>query len=92
MEIRHEAGEYGGRFATSDGSCELTYRRAGSQTVVFDHTFVPPEMRSQGLARKLVDAGVAWAREEKLKVVPECPYVDVLFRREPALYADIAAR
>ncbi|MEN3791939.1 GNAT family N-acetyltransferase [Fulvimarina sp. MAC3] len=91
MEIEHQARDDGGRFTTAGGASELTYMRRDSDTVVFDHTFVPPEERSQGIAAELVKAGVAWARQENLKIVPQCPYVAVLFQRNPDDYADVAA-
>ncbi|MDY8109478.1 GNAT family N-acetyltransferase [Fulvimarina sp. 2208YS6-2-32] len=91
MDIEHEPGTGGGRFVTSGGASELTYRRRDEETVVFDHTFVPPAERGNGIAAKLVDAGVAWARAERVKIVPQCPYVDVLFKRNPQRYADVVA-
>lgn len=91
MEIEHQTRDGGGRFTTGEGASELTYVWRDAQTVVFDHTFVPPEERSQGIAAELVKAGIAWARQENLKVVPQCPYVAVLFKRNPGDYGDIAA-
>ncbi|MER0238028.1 GNAT family N-acetyltransferase [Fulvimarina sp. MAC8] len=91
MDIEHQTRDGGGRFTTSSGAAELTYVWQDTETVVFDHTFVPPEERSKGIAAELVKAGAAWARQENLKVVPQCPYVAVMFRRSPEEYADIAA-
>ena len=63
-----------GRFAV----CDYDRRDA---TLIFTHTFVPPELRGRGLAEKLVRAGLQYARDEKLKVVPACSYVDAFIRR-----------
>ncbi|MBS0664279.1 MAG: N-acetyltransferase [Verrucomicrobia bacterium] len=49
--------------------------------VVFNHTFVPNELRGRGLAEKLVRAGLAWARAEGMKVVPQCSYVAAFIER-----------
>ena len=38
--------------------------------VVFTHTIVPGHYQGQGLAARLVEAGLAWARDQQLKVVP----------------------
>jgi len=54
---------------------------AGS--VVFTHTGVPPAYQGQGLAARLVEAGLQWAREQGLKVVPACSYVHVYIQRHP---------
>lgn len=56
--------------------------------VVFNHTFVPNELRGRGLAEKLVRAGLAWARAEGRKVVPQCSYVAAYIERH-AEYKDL---
>ena len=60
----------------------LDYELSGSH-VVFTHTGVPPAYRGQGLAAQLVEAGLAWARDQGLKVVPACSYVHVYIQRHP---------
>ncbi|KQW43478.1 MULTISPECIES: GNAT family N-acetyltransferase [unclassified Roseateles] len=51
--------------------------------VVFTHTGVPSAFRGQGLAALLVEAGLQWARDEGLKVVPACSYVQLHIQRHP---------
>ena len=51
--------------------------------VAFTHTGVPPAYQGQGLAAKLVEAGLQWARAEGLKVTPACSYVHVYIQRHP---------
>ncbi len=62
--------------------CELDYRRDGRR-VVFTHTGVPAPLRGQGLAARLVEAGLSWARAEGLQVVPACSYVEQYLRSHP---------
>ena len=57
---------------------ELTYSSSGS-TAVVGHTWVDPKHRGGTLAPSLVDAVVAWAREEHQKIVPACSYVRRVF-------------
>ena len=65
----------------SDGHrSELTYVVEGDR-VAFTHTFVPPELRGRGLAEQLVRPALAWARAEKLRVVPQCSYVAAFITR-----------
>lgn len=60
----------------------LTYHHPhGSKLVDFDQTFVPPSLRHHGLARQLVDAGLAWARDEGYEIRASCSYVDAVIRR-----------
>jgi uncharacterized protein len=51
--------------------------------VVFTHTGVPPAYQGQGLAAKLVEAGLQWAQAQGLKVQPACSYVHVYIQRHP---------
>lgn len=49
--------------------------------VAFTHTYVPVELRGKGIAEKLVRPALAWARSEKLRVVPRCSYVAAFIDR-----------
>ena len=91
--IRHVRGKTGGEFVITRGStriAELTYDLSAT-TMAIDHTFVDPELRGAGIAQKLVDAAVAWAREHQRRIVPICPFVKTVFNRSPAKYADVRA-
>lgn len=94
MDIKHEQNGSGGRFVGAEGSteAEMTYAAEGAGRLVFDHTFVPPALRGRGIAEKLVEAGVAYARAEQATIVPACSYVRALFDRHPERYADVRAR
>ena len=60
----------------------LDYRLAPGR-VVFTHTGVPPAHQGQGLAARLVEAGLHWARDQGLKVEPACSYVQTYLQRHP---------
>ncbi|MCG2614787.1 N-acetyltransferase [Terrimonas sp. NA20] len=53
------------------------------------HTEVATSHEGKGLAKKLLDEMVAYARSQKLSVIPLCPYVHLQFKRHPDQYADI---
>lgn len=53
------------------------------------HTGVLPKAEGHGLATRLLEAMVEYSRQNKLKVLPLCPYVLVQFRRHHDLYTDI---
>lgn len=77
-------GAYHAEVAGHDERGELTYRKeAGGSVLVADHTFVPPELRGQGVAAKMVEALVADAREAGHRIRPLCSYVVTAFRRHP---------
>ncbi len=81
MTPEHDADSQRFTLATTPVSV-LDYELNGSR-VVFTHTGVPPSYQGQGLAAQLVEAGLAWAREQGLKVVPACSYVHVYIQRHP---------
>ena len=93
MKIQHQETQRGGEFFIErDGRhiAEITYQYQNEATIVADHTWVDNSLRGQGVARQLLDALVAFAREKQLKIVPTCSYVDVMFQRE-AEFADVVA-
>lgn len=53
------------------------------------HTGVRPEFEGQGIAGKLFDEMVQYARDNGYKVIPSCPYILVKFRRNSEGFSDI---
>ena len=49
--------------------------------ITFTHTLVPEELAGRGIARQLVLAGLASARERGLAVVPKCPVFAAYMRK-----------
>ena len=58
------------------------------QGVAFAHTIVPPELGGRGIASRLVQHALAWAREQGLKVRPDCSFVRAYMDKHPE-YADM---
>ena len=80
-------GAYRAELPGADRAAELTWVARGLLRIA-NHTFVPPEMRGRGVAQQLVEAMVADARAQGFTIVPQCSYVDALFRRHPE-WADL---
>jgi hypothetical protein len=53
------------------------------------HTGVRKEYEGQGIAGKLFDKLVSYARENGYKIIPTCSYILVKFRRHPELFEDL---
>ena len=62
---------------------ELDFVLADRQMRI-DHVGVRPEYRGQGLAKQLVDATAALARQEGWTILPVCPYAQKVLARNPA--------
>lgn len=61
----------------------LVYMDLGKKTFDFYRTFVPEALRGQGIAGKLVAAGLDYAREQGYVVIPSCSYVERYLHRHP---------
>lgn len=62
---------------------------ADDKNLTVYHTEVDPKAEGRGLAKKLLEEMVRYAREKKLSVIPLCPFVHAQFKRHPDQYADI---
>ena len=62
----HDDGTQGAFYLEENGRrlAEMTYRRTNATTVLVDHTEVDPSLGGQGVARKLLDAGVSPTAEQ----------------------------
>lgn len=56
------------------------------------HTGVNPKLQGQGIAGKLFDKMVEFAREKHYRVLPTCSYILAKFRRHPEQFCDIWER
>jgi uncharacterized protein len=83
LAVHHDPAQ--GVFVVGDraSGSVLEYVRSSPGVVSFVHTFVPPALRGHGIAEQLVTAGLAWAREQGLRVVASCSYVAAYLDRHP---------
>lgn len=80
-EIKHKLGE--GFFIYGNNSeilAQLTYVERDNKILVFEHTIVEDVLQGQGIAGKLLDEGVKYARENGYLIQPVCSYVVSKFR------------
>lgn len=87
LEIVHNPTE--NRFETwIDGNLsKLDYIQDGKNFVI-THVGVHPSLRGQGVAGRIVEASLAYAKENELRVVPMCSYAAAFMRRHPE-YAEL---
>jgi predicted GNAT family acetyltransferase len=65
----------------ADGGTAFVEYIIDGDEITFTSTEVPKEAEGKGVAGKLVAAAVAYAREAKLRVIPQCPYVASWMKR-----------
>ena len=80
LEIIHNEAE--NRFETwiDNQLSKLDYMQDGN-TIVMTHVGVYPEHRGQGIAGKLTQVALEYAKEKSFRVIPMCPYIAAYIRR-----------
>ncbi|HEX8653711.1 MAG TPA: GNAT family N-acetyltransferase [Allosphingosinicella sp.] len=88
-EARHDEARRRFEIEEEGATAILTYvLRDGA--IVFTHTIVPEQVEGRGIGGRLAKAGLGFARERGLKVVPRCSFVRGYVERHPE-YADLLA-
>jgi uncharacterized protein len=54
-----------------------------SNVITFTHTRVPSSIGGRGIGTALVKAGLDYAAQNGLRVVPECPFVAAFLEKNP---------
>jgi len=82
---KKEEGSGGKFFIEEDGKniALMTYKKSGEDTIVIDHTVVDESLQGEGIGKDLVAEGVKFARENNLKIVPQCPFAAKVIRETP---------
>lgn len=89
MKIRHkDSFPHEGSFIAYD-SCKkiasLMYSYRGESVIDAYSTYVCPEYRGQAIAASLFDSLVEFAKEENLKIIATCSYIDIKFKKNKDL-------
>ena len=80
--IEHESETHRFVLTKNDKECILEYRlisqsneQIEAKIIDFSSTYVPFALRGQGLAEELVEAGLAWAKQQGFQIEASCWYV-----------------
>lgn len=88
LSVDLQSTEHGGRYVIvvdNGPEAEMTYRKVDENTINIDRTYVPDQYRGRGIAKLLFDRAIEDAKSNGTKIVPQCSYVAVQFRRHPEL-------
>lgn len=88
IEIQHEEADGRGAFFVAREDirlAEMTYARVTPKLVIIDHTVVDERLRGLGVARRLLDTAVAWARQTQTRVAATCPYARAQFEKDASI-------
>ncbi len=81
VEVRNASEKNRFEIDLGDGSLAIAEYTLPEGKIMFTHTEVPPEHGGQGLGTRLIEAGLAWAREQGRKVIPICPFFAAYMQR-----------
>ncbi|MBN8848909.1 MAG: N-acetyltransferase [Sphingomonas sp. 67-36] len=73
-----------------DGHRALAAYQIEGDRIVFTHTLVPKALEGRGIGSKLIRAALDSARDQGLKVVPQCSFVRAYIERHDE-YRDLLA-
>jgi len=68
---------------------ESTYTLARPGKMIIDHTKVSDELRGTGAGAHLIEALVEYARSNKMKIMPLCPFAKLMFHKRKEEWADV---
>ena len=87
VDVIHNSSQH--RFETTvDGHVAYVQYRMKDGVIEFIHTEVPRELEGRGIASRIVQTALGYAREQKLPVIPRCPFVAAWIHRHPT-YEDL---
>jgi predicted GNAT family acetyltransferase len=89
IRVVHHAAQSRFEAVVQNQSCVAEYVMSDGR-MIFTHTFVPPELRGQGIAERIVRFALDDARSKGLKVTPACSYVARFIDRHGE-YRDLVA-
>jgi predicted GNAT family acetyltransferase len=80
--ITHNVSAHAFECTVQGHRCYAEYELTGP-VMRMTHTVVHPELQGQGIAARLVEAALAHARAQGLKIEPICSYVRAYLQRHP---------
>lgn len=82
LEVTHNEAESTFEVWIDGYLSKLDYIR-DDKNFVITHVGVYPELRGQGVAGKIVETALQYAKQKSLRVVPMCSYAASYIRRNP---------
>ncbi|HLZ98419.1 MAG TPA: GNAT family N-acetyltransferase [Steroidobacteraceae bacterium] len=71
-----------------DGKVAFSKYLLVGEKMIIEHTEVPIELEGKGIAGRIVRTALDYARENKLRVMPLCPFTAGFIHRHPE-YQDL---
>ena len=88
IDVKQNNDEKHGSFeAIIDGNRAglMTYTWAGEDRFIIDHTEVEEAYNGKGVGKEMLIKAVEFARENKKKIIPLCPFAKATFQKNEDL-------
>lgn len=82
-EVRNNEAKSRFEIDLGDGDLGFAEYRLVDDRIIFTHTLVPNASEHQGFGSALAEAGLAYARRNRLQVVPRCIFMAGYIARHP---------
>lgn len=89
-QVVHDSARHRFETQTSSGTAVLSYAPVSPGLLELYSTQVPAPDRGHGVGGRLVEAAVAYARSEGMRIIPTCWYVAQWLREHPQ-HGDLVA-
>ncbi len=89
-KIVHNHARHRFELATESGTAVLEYTEKPGGVLDLYHTLVPRADRGKGAGRALVREAMEYARAQRRRIIPTCPYVAAWLERHPE-YRELVA-
>jgi uncharacterized protein len=88
IEIKQIKEGTKGRFSAMDGdktAGSIYYTFVGNTRMILDHTEVDDAYHGQSIGKKILMFIVKFARENKIKIIPLCPFAKSVFDKTESI-------
>ena len=82
LEISNNAAKHRIETVVDNRLAKIDYY-LGEGKIYYTHTYVPPELEGRGIASRMAKFALEYARQERLMVIPDCPFVSAYIKRHP---------
>ena len=83
VSVQHNSQDQEFTIEQEGHSAELAYSLPAANLIDFTHTFVEEALRGQGIGDTLARAGLAYARQQNLKVRTSCSFMRGFVAQHP---------
>jgi len=82
ITVRHNTAQQRFEAEVEGQLCVADYHLSDG-VMVMSHTHVPTQVEGRGIAAEIVRTALDYAREQRLRVDPQCSYVRAYMQRHP---------